>query len=195
MNKITSAHSVPFEYSVVRSKRKTIAVEIRPDLTILVRAPLRISEMRIRKFVHEKEDWILSHLQIMEQRVKAIEENMLPKFTKEEIHNLAVQAKRDIPPRVEKFAQMIGVTYGRITIRSQKTRWGSCSSDGNLNFNCLLMLMPDEVVDYIVVHELCHRLEMNHSANFWALVKQILPEYEIQRTWLKEHGVEFIRRL
>ena len=90
---------------------------------------------------------------------------------------------------------MVGVTYGRITIRNQRSRWGSCSGKGNLNFNCLLMLTPDHVIDYVVVHELCHRLEMNHSPAFWAQVERVLPDYRKSREWLREHEKELIGRL
>jgi predicted metal-dependent hydrolase len=89
----------------------------------------------------------------------------------------------------------MGISYGRITVRSQHTRWGSCSAKGNLNFNCLLMLVPQEVLDYVVVHELCHRKELNHSARFWAQVERILPDYRIHRKWLKDHGSALIGRL
>lgn len=94
--------------------------------------------------------------------------------------------------RVEYFAKVIGVTYGKITIRNQKTRWGSCSSKGNLNFNCLLMLAPSEVLDYVVVHELCHRKQMNHSKAFWLEVEKVLPNYKEVRKWLKEEGSQMI---
>ena len=100
-----------------------------------------------------------------------------------------------IPERVSYFAPQVGVTYGNITIRSQRTRWGSCSSKGNLNFNCLLMLVPREVLDYVVVHELCHRKEVNHSPRFWAEVERILPDYKIRQTWLKDNGSQLIGRL
>ena len=86
-------------------------------------------------------------------------------------------------------------TYSRITIRSQKTRWGGCSAKGNLNFNCLLMLMPQEVRDYVVIHELCHRREMNHSAAFWTEVERYCPDYRLHRKWLKDNGAALIGRL
>ena len=101
-------------------------------------------------------------------------------------------ALKVIPERVEYFAKVIGVTYGKITIRNQKTRWGSCSSKGNLNFNCLLMLAPSEVLDYVVVHELCHRKQMNHSKAFWLEVEKVLPIYKEVRKWLKEEGSQMI---
>ncbi len=93
------------------------------------------------------------------------------------------------------FAPLVGVSYGRITIRNQRTRWGSCSGKGNLNFNCLLMLAPPEVLDYVVVHELCHRKEMNHSPRFWAEVARVLPDYQQRRRWLKEHGGALVQRM
>ena len=119
----------------------------------------------------------------------------LHQLTDEQLQVLARQARQTIPERVAHFAPLVGVTYGRITIRSQHTLWGSCSSKGNLNFNCLLMLTPPEVLDYVVVHELCHRKEMNHSARFWAEVEHVLPDYEIQRKWLRENGTALISRL
>lgn len=107
---------------------------------------------------------------------------------------LIKDAKVYIPNRVEYYSKIIGVCYNRITIRKQRTRWGSCSSDGNLNFNCLLMLMPHEVIDYVVVHELCHRKHMNHSKAFWAEVEKVLPDYKKQVEWLKTDGSVIINR-
>lgn len=100
-----------------------------------------------------------------------------------------------IPGRVKYYSDIMEVTYGKITIRNQKTRWGSCSGKGNLNFNCLLMLMPPEVIDYVVVHELCHRKEMNHSKAFWKEVEKILPNYKEAVGWLKKEGRGIIRRM
>ena len=80
----------------------------------------------------------------------------------------------------------MGVTYGKVTLREQKTRWGSCSSNGNLNFNWKLALMPDEILYYVIVHELAHRIEMNHSERFWKIVEEVLPDYRERRKWLKE---------
>jgi predicted metal-dependent hydrolase len=87
------------------------------------------------------------------------------------------------------------VTYGRITVRNQRTRWGSCSSKGNLNFNCLLMLAPPDILDYVVVHELCHRKEMNHSPKFWAEVAKVIPDYKERQKWLRTEGSNIMRRM
>ena len=107
---------------------------------------------------------------------------------------MADAALLDIPQRVARLAPLVGVTYGRITIRNQRTKWGSCSSKGNLNFNCVLMLSPEWVRDYIVVHELCHLKEMNHSAAFWAEVARICPHYKEAKAWLKANSSATIER-
>ena len=117
------------------------------------------------------------------------------KLTAEEIRALAAKALEVIPERVAYYAPLMGVTYNRITIRNQKTRWGSCSSKGNLNFNCLLMLCPPEVIDSVVVHELAHRTEMNHSKRFYAHVLRVYPDYYKWNKWLKENGPALIRRM
>lgn len=181
------------KYAVVRSKRKTMSLEIKPDGQILVRAPLRMPEAEIRQFVQSKASWLQKHLQ--ETAVRQEEMRHIKKLTWEEINALADEAMRVIPERVRYYAPKVGVTYGRITIRNQKTRWGSCSSKGNLNFNCLLMLAPPEVIDSVVVHELCHRKEMNHSDRFYEEVYRVFPEYDKWNRWLKENGSLLMSRL
>ena len=155
----------------------------------MVRCTKRMSNGDIRRFVESKSGWIEKHLK------KQTAAAQLPVFTAEQLQALARQARQTIPERVAYFAPLVGVTYGRITIRSQHTLWGSCSGMGNLNFNCLLMLTPPEVLDYVVVHELCHRKEMNHSASFWAEVGRVVPDYEVRRKWLRENGTALISRL
>ena len=118
-----------------------------------------------------------------------------PPFSPEEIRALAARATRELPPLCARYAGQMGVRYSRVTIRAQHTRWGSCSRKGNLNFNCLLMLCPLEVREYVVVHELCHLKEMNHSPRFWQEVKNVLPGYEAARRWLKTEGQRLIERL
>ena len=174
------------EYTMIRSDRKTIGLEVKPDGQVIVRAPRRLSESEIRGFVQKHRAWILKHQKMVNERVEKRRE--IRKLTKQEIQKLADQAVEVIPKRVAYYAPKVGVTYGRITIRNQKTRWGSCSSKGNLNFNCLLMLTPPEVLDSVVVHELCHRKEMNHSKQFYQEVLRVYPDYWKWNRWLKENG-------
>ena len=180
-------------YFIKRSRRKTISVEIEPDLSVLIRAPLYMADREIVKFLKDSEDWIRKHREKVAKRME--EEAKIPKLSMEEIRSLAVMARDDIPARVACFAPIVGVTYGRITIRNQKSRWGSCSSKGNLNFNCLLMLAPPEHRDYVVVHELCHRKEMNHSKRFWDEVGRVLPDYKKSIKWFNENGESLMARM
>lgn len=174
---------------VIKSKRKTISIQIKQDGNVIVRAPQGMLLRQIKAFVREKEDWILKH--VGNAKLQENSRRETAQYAEEDIAALTKKAKKVIPERVAYYASMVGVSYGRIAIRCQKTRWGSCSTKGNLNFNCLLMDMPKEILDYVIVHELCHRLEMNHSARFWAQVERVLPDYKARRKWLKEHGSEY----
>ena len=176
-------------YTLIRSKRKTISIVVKPNGEVEVRCPNRCTKGEADAFVRSKEDWIRKHLETMVARPQP------PVLTAGELRALADAAAAVLPERVRFFAERMGVSYGRITIRSQRTRWGSCSPKGNLNFNCLLMLAPAEVRDYVVIHELCHRKEMNHSAAFWTEVEAVCPDYRVHRKWLKDNGASLIARL
>lgn len=179
-------------FTIIRSRRKTISIEITALGEVFVRAPRWVSKSEIDRFVAEKGNWIQKHLVKIQCRQEQLTDVKM--LTDEEIEQLANQALEVIPKRVEHYARLLNVTYGRITVRNQKTLWGSCSNKGNLNFNCLLMLAPPEVLDYVVVHELCHRKEMNHSKHFWSEVAQIIPDYKVYRKWLKEQGHTLLYR-
>ena len=181
------------EIEIRRSRRKTLSLEIRPDGGVLVRAPMYVPQYEIRKFVQQHENWIEKHRDTMLRRQQ--EEAPKEILTQEEIQSLADKALQVIPDRVAYWAPKVGVSYGRITIRNQKTKWGSCSAKGNLNFNCLLMLTPPEVIDSVVVHELCHRKYMNHSAAFYEEVRRVYPEYDLWNRWLKKNGNMIMRRM
>lgn len=182
------------DITVIKSNRKTVAIQVNTDLTVTVRAPRRATKKDIERILKEKEPWIRKHIEQMRVKKAQYESVEVHYLTNEEMKELADKALRYIPERVAYFAQIVGVTYGRITIRNQKTRWGSCSSKGNLNFNCLLMLTPPEVIDYVVVHELCHRKEMNHSKAFWNEVEKVCPNYKESVRWLKESGSQVMQR-
>ena len=178
---------------IVRSGRKTVSIQIDENLRITVRAPMRMSDAAIQNFIEERAEWIEKHMRKMRDRQEEMRAE--PELTVEEVRALAKEAADYIPGRAAFYARRIGVNYGGITIRNQRSRWGSCSSKGNLNFNCLLMLTPPEVIDYVVVHELCHRLEMNHSKYFWEEVERVLPDYKKCEKWLKANGGKIMRRM
>ena len=180
------------EYQVIRSSRRTVAAEIKNG-ELLVRAPLRMTDKEIAAFVEKHRDKIEKYLEKAKARRESLPDE--PRLTMEEIQKLADEALAYIPQRVKHYAPLVGATYGKITIRNQKSRWGSCSNKGNLNFNCLLMLCPKEVIDSVVVHELCHRKEMNHSPKFYAEVRRVFPEYDKWHGWLKEHGEALMARM
>ena len=180
-------------FDIIRSDRRTCQIQVKADGAVVVRAPMGMPERDILRFVSEKEEWIeRAQRKVFEARERA--ENVEP-LSDADIEALASRALEYIPRRVEHFAPLVGVSYGGITIRNQRTRWGSCSGKGNLNFNCLLMLTTDSIIDYVVVHELCHLKEMNHSPRFWAEVERILPDYKKSRLWLKQNGGVLIERM
>ena len=177
-------------YTLIRSKRRTLSVEIKEDGSVLVRAPKRVPLYEIDQFVSRNSKWISDHV----AKVKSRKENTFhtDPITKSELDGLRILAEAYIPGRVEHFAQILNVTYGRVSIRAQKSLWGSCNTKGNLSFNCLLMKAPGNVRDYVIVHELCHRLEMNHSAAFWKHVESVIPDCGSCRRWLREEGRTYL---
>lgn len=174
-------------YTLIRSDRKTVAIQIKHG-EIIVRAPRHTPVKFIEDFLESKREWIEKGIAAQNDAPQ------YPPFTAEEVRSMADAALVDIPGRVIRLAPLVSVHYGRITIRNQRTKWGSCSSKGNLNFNCVLMLAPEWVRDYIVVHELCHLKEMNHSPAFWAEVARACPGYKEAEAWLKANGSATIER-
>ncbi len=181
---------------IIKSNRRTIELKICTDGHLQVRAPHYMTDAAIADFLNKKSEWIARHqTRIKERQQKKAQEPPVQQLSPQDIRALADQAMKVIPDRVRFYAEKIGVDYGRVTIRNQKTRWGRCSAKGNLNFNCLLMLTPEDVQDYVVIHELCHRKEMNHSPKFWSEVAKIMPDYRNSKIWLKENGEDIIRRM
>ena len=179
------------DFEIIRSRRKTLAIQIYGQ-QIIVRAPLRTPMSTIEKFVAEHEAWIEKKLRKHAESMAMLED--IEPLSPAELETLRKKAKEYIPQRVAYYAPIVGVSYERIAIRCQRSKWGSCSSKGNLNFNCLLMLTPPEVIDSVVVHELCHRKEMNHSPRFYALVKSVYPNYDAAHKWLKNNGTAIMQR-
>lgn len=176
---------------LIRARRKTLSIRITQEGNLEIRAPLGMPKGEIEAFLKEKAQWIETH------RAKVLAEyaqGQEAPLGEEEILTLAEQMRQRLPEKLNRHAASMGVTFGRVTIRCQQTRWGSCSSRGNLNFNCLLMLAPEEVLDYVVVHELAHRKQMNHSALFWQEVARECPDYKKPLRWLKDRGGALLSR-
>lgn len=176
---------------LICARRKTLSIRITQEGNLEIRAPLGMPKGEIEAFLKEKAQWIETH------RAKVLAEyaqGQEAPLGEEEILTLAEQMRQRLPEKLNRHAASMGVTFGRVTIRCQQTRWGSCSSRGNLNFNCLLMLAPEEVLDYVVVHELAHRKQMNHSALFWQEVARECPDYKKSLRWLKDRGGALLSR-
>lgn len=174
---------------IIRSKRKTLALQVTGNSDVIVRAPQQITRREAELFVQKNAEWIKRtrrEIKLRCERQKEMaEEYRIPDYT-----SLTPMEKnkirRHIMERLKLYAPQMGVKFARVTVRDQKTRWGSCSSKGNLNFNYRLHYLPQELMDYVVVHELAHRIHMNHSREFWEVVAAIDADYKEHRKRLKE---------
>lgn len=217
-------------YELIRSNRKSLAIEIGPGKKVLVRVPNRVKEKELELFLQAKIDWIVrmykkqsmkkesgiricngAKLSILGRQYTLVvyESNSKTKVSLQESEGVVVvemgnnskeslyeiiehwyreYARSILKKRVQFYANIMHVTYSRIAIKNQKTCWGSCSAKGNLNFNWHLVMMPVEVLDYVVIHELAHRIELNHSSNFWSLVTMYCSDYKERKEWLKKNG-------
>lgn len=175
--------NVPIQ--IIRSSRKTIGLQVKENGEVLARIPVRLSERELKEFLEQHRNWVWEKVKKAEQKAivqKTTGAVPVQELTKEEIEEI----KKKFVRRVEYYSQKMGVTVGRITIRNQRTRWGSCSTKGNVNFNYQLYYLPDELLDYVVVHELAHRRHMNHSPEFWKEVEKYFPYYRECREELKK---------
>lgn len=178
------------EYQIVRSNRKSIGITITKESEVIVRAPYDVSKREIQRLVNEKSEWILKHLQNMSEKEQCPIRELDPELEK----MYRIMATDIFNIECAHFAKKMGVTYNKVTIRDQKSRWGSCSSNGNINLNWRLLFMHPKIGRYVVVHELAHRKQMNHSREFWAEVEKVIPDYRKYRKLLKEQGGKYIRR-
>lgn len=183
--------SVPVR--IICSGRRTLGVKVDAGGTVTVQAPFGTREQDIVTFLCKQAGRIEEYVRQSRQTAEQAEAAGL--FSEDAIRHMAEQARQVIPGRVAYYAKLLGVSYGTITIRNQRSRWGSCTSRGNLNFNCLLMAAPPEVLDSVVAHELCHRKHMNHSSAFYAELYRVFPDYDRCRTWLREQGPLLMRRM
>ena len=168
-------------YVLIRSRRKTLALEITRNCRVLVRAPMHVSQARIDAFVASHADWIATHLERQRQRAAQIP----PAATAEDIAALKELARATLPEKVAYWSQKTGLTPTGVKITTARKRYGSCSGKNSLCFSCFLMNCPEEAIDLVVVHELCHIREKNHGPRFYALLEQFLPDYKERKKLLK----------
>ena len=180
MPPFSSNDAAPFvQYRVVRSRRRTLAIEVRAGGEVLVRAPVFASDVEIRAFVQAEQDWVISHVHKMKGQAPKGE------WTQEETLRLCSEAHSILPALVERTAQAMGLHPVGITITAARTRYGSCSAKGRVSFSCYLMDSPLEAVEYVVAHELCHLRHMNHGPKFYALLEKFMPDWKARKKKLK----------
>ena len=169
------------EYELIRSDRKTLALEITRDCRVLVRAPRRASRAVIEDFVAKHSHWITLHLERQRQRAAA----MPPAPTPTEIEALKAQARATLPPKIDFWSRKMGVTPTGFKVTTAQKRYGSCSGRNSLCFSCYLMRYPEAAIDLVVVHELCHIRVKNHGPDFYALLERYLPDWRERKTLLR----------
>lgn len=197
-NKITIKdcnETIELEYTLVRSKRKSIGFEVKAGGEIIIKLPQRLPLSHALPFIEGRKEWIYEAYLRQKDKINTTqarkEEHEDPRLAYLE-KKYRQAAKQYIYERVEYYLPLTGGHYTSIRIGDQKTRWGSCSSNKTLSFSWRLMLAPPRILDYVVVHELCHLTHMNHSKEFWSLVESVDPDYKEHRKWLKENGDKLI---
>lgn len=178
-------------------KRTRIALVVSASGPLEVRVPLRFCQKDIDRLLAEKADWIADALQLQKEHQQALaqKEKERPSLSPDEELQRLREAGKALQPvlvkKVSDYAALLPPSHRpitKVTIRNQKSRWGSCSANGSLSFNVRLHFAPEKCLDYVIVHELCHLVHMDHSRDFWDLVGCIMPDYRIWKKWLKENG-------
>lgn len=169
------------EYEIVRSRRRTMALEVRRDGAVLVRAPWSVPRSAIEKFVSARESWVIQQQEKMAQR-----RVLHPEPSPEQAEHYRQMAREVLPVLVSRWSQTMGVCPAAVHITSARTRFGSCSGKNSISFSWRLMQYPPEAIEYVVVHELCHIRHHDHSAAFWAEVSRFLPDYRKRQSLLKD---------
>lgn len=169
------------EATIIRSRRRTIALEIKDDASLVVRAPKRVPHEYILEIIEQKRSWI------EKKRSQARQRKSIP-LTKVQIKHYKQKAIEIIPQRVRSYTLSFDLKYNKIKINNAQKRLGSCSARGNLNFSWRIILSPLPVIDYVICHELAHLIEKNHSSRFWKKVGELNPDYKECKKWLKENG-------
>ena len=168
------------DLEIIYSNRKTISITVKEG-RVIVRAPRGVSRSRIDSFVDKNREWIEKRIEITKNQ-----HDPIASMADAQIKRLRELARTYLTAKTEEYSQIMGLKFGRITITGAKTRFGSCSSKGNISYSYRLMLYPEAAIDYVVVHELAHLVEMNHSRRFYAIVEKVLPDYKERVKLLKK---------
>jgi len=167
------------EYKVIYSRRKTISISV-DKCFVIVKAPIGTDEKTIKDILQKHSRWIEKHIEIQQRKAA-----FLADLSEDDIKSLKKSAKVYFNEKVEYYSNLMGLKYGRITITSAQKRFGSCNSIGNISFSYRLMLYPEAAREYVVVHELAHLMEMNHSKRFYKIIESVLPDYKWRKSLLK----------
>ena len=169
-------------HQLVLSRRRSLALVITAEAKLVVRAPRRLPEKDIYIFIEQKRSWI-------EKKIAEVSTRPKPKqLSGNEQKSYYQLAKKVIPERVKYYSDLTGLKPKAVKISRARKRWGSCGAKGTINVSWRLALVPQEVMDYVVVHELAHLVERNHGKRFWQRVAEISPNYRACRKWLRRHG-------
>ena len=172
------------EYEVrISTRSRSVRISVHPDGLVVVTKPVRMSQSQVESFVRKHADWIRS--KVASARKQPVP--LLGRLGRRDYTRYKEAARMLVMERLERFNAYYGFEYGSVRIRNQKSRWGSCSARGNLNFNYKIALIPPALQDYVIVHELCHLKELNHSEKFWDLVAEQVPDWEAKRKELKKY--------
>ncbi len=174
----------PLADKIIYSKRRTLALEVTPDARLIVRSPKKADKLLIAAFIEAKKPWILKKKQQMARRMEEMPEVLAiaqPEMDKD-------KAAAVIKERLDHYSSRMRLNYDSFRLSVAKKRWGTCSKRADIRINWRLAYAREDILDYVIVHELSHIKEKNHSRSFWALVAQTLPDHKVRRRWLKDHG-------
>lgn len=173
-------------YTIRRHPRaKYVRIMVKADARVVVSAPKRVSARFIDTFVREKHSWIVHEQHKLAQQSSAWEQPV--GVAQDSYHSAKARALQFVRERLVILNEHYGYSYGRVSVKQMSSRWGSCSSEGNLSFHYRLLFLPIELADYVIVHELCHLAELNHSQRFWRLVRQSVPDYQKRKHALEKY--------
>lgn len=190
MRKKIKIEDLEIEYKIKKSNRaKRLRIAVYCDTSIVVTVPYGFNENKIERFIIEKANWIISKLKYFKRfKYSLITDNSKKNYLKYRYKALELAERK-----IEYYNRACGgCKFNKINIKNQKTRWGSCSKKGNLNFNYKIVLLPEKIANYVIVHELCHLKEFNHSRKFWNLIAKVVPDYLEIKKELKNKGLNFM---